>query len=728
MLSPVPPAHAEALTLARQYAEARRFADFLSHCRNIGQSLVDDLVAQLDTGALLSSYGFLSDARLCYEKAQTLAPTDLRAQVNLANLARDAGDHEAARRLYTELLRQLPDHPVIRRNALTSLEYDPEVPDAERLVQVQAWGAWAIARAGGVRPRPALQLLMNRPLRLGYVSADLCQHTVGLFVKDVLKAHDPARVQVFAYSAGPVTDWVTNEIRAACAFRDVTGLDDAALAAQIRADGIDVLVDLSGHTGGSRLTVFAQRPAPVLVSWLGYFATTGLEYLDAVLLDKWHAPPGTEAQFAEPIIRLPQRLCYTPVPFAPAVSPAPTFTKGHIIFGSFNNTAKYNPTVFDLWARILGEVPNSRLILKWRTFNDEAFRQQVTDAFVTRGIAAERIELRGPSFHADLLKEFADLDIALDPFPFTGGLTSCEALWMGVPVVTCPQSRVVSRQTHAFLHQIGLPELSARDADDYVCIAVELANDRARLAELRATLRERMRASALMDVAGFTRQLEDTLIDLYRRVEVEESTKAMNAKTILHVGPGHRNNGAKLPAAFQGSDWQELRLDIDPANEPDIVGSMLDMAAVVDTSVDAIYSAHNIEHVYAHEVPQVLKEFLRVLKPEGFLVVTCPDLQSVCQLVAEDKLGDAAYTSQAGPITPLDILYGHGAALAAGHHYMAHKTGFTLKTLTQTLHAAGFSTSAGKRRPRGLDLWIVASKGPMEEAALRELAGRVLPG
>ena len=713
-----------------QYAQTGRFYEMLSICRRVLEASDADVAALLNIGALLSAYGFLAAARTCYERTQTIAPADQRAQVNLANLARDAGEHAEARRLYTELLARLPNHPVIRRNALTSLEYDPEVPDAERLVQAQAWGAWAIARAGGTRPRPALQPLMDRPLRIGYVSADLCQHTVGLFVKDVLKAHDLTRVQVFAYSAGTVKDWVTAEIRAACTLRDVSALDDAALAAQIRADGIDVLVDLSGHTGGSRLTAFAHRPAPVMVSWLGYFATTGLPTMDAVLLDAWHAPEGTEAQFVEPILRLPSgRFCYQPVPWAPAVVSAPAFERnGGITFGCFNNTAKFNGGVFDVWAKVLRAVPHSRLILKWRTFNDEAFRQQVTDTFALRGIAAERIELRGPSFHADLLKEYADIDIALDPFPFTGGLTSCEALWMGVPVVTWPQSRVVSRQTHAFLHQIGLPELSAKDADDYVRIAVELANDRARLAHLRATLRDRMRASPLMDVTGFTRQLEDTLIDLYRRIEAEESHNAMNAKTILHVGPGHRNNGAKLPVAFQGSEWKEIRLDIDPANEPDIVGSMLDMAAVADASVDAIYSAHNIEHVYAHEVPQVLKEFLRVLKPDGFLVVTCPDLKTVCQLVAEDKLGDAAYTSQAGPITPLDILYGHGAALAAGHLYMAHKTGFTLKTLTQALHAAGFATSAGKRRARGLDLWVVASKGAMEEAALRELAGKVLPG
>lgn len=711
-----------ALGASGRFAEMRSLSDDVIRGTN-------DIALLLDVGALLSGYGFLTDVRTCYEKAQTLAPTDLRAQVNLANLARDAGEHTEARRLYTELLRQLPDHPVIRRNALISLEYDPAVPDVERLVQAQSWGAWAIARAGGVRPRPAMQPLMDRPLRIGYVSADFCQHTVGLFVKDVLKGHDPNRAQVFAYSAGTVKDWVTDEIRAVCTFRDVTARDDAALADQIRADGIDVLVDLSGHTAGSRLTAFAHRPAPVMVSWLGYFATTGLPTMDAVLLDEWHAPPGTEAQFVEPILRLPSgRFCYQPVPWAPTEVAPPAFQRnGFVTFGCFNNTAKLNDLVFDAWARVLQAVLNSRLILKWRTFNDEALRQQVTDTFASRGIAADRIELRGPSFHADLLKEYADIDIALDPFPFTGGLTSCEALWMGVPVVTWPQSRVVSRQTHAFLRQIGLPELSAQDADDYVQIAVELANDRARLAQLRATLRERMRASALMDVVGFTRQLEDALINLYRRIEAEERHKAMTSKTILHVGPGHRNNGAKLPVAFQSSEWQEIRLDIDPANEPDIVGSMLDMAAVADASVDAIYSAHNIEHVYAHEVPQVLKEFLRVLKPDGFLVVTCPDLQTVCQLVAEDKLGDAAYTSQAGPITPLDILYGHGAALAAGHHYMAHKTGFTLKTLTQALHAAGFATSAGRRRLRGLDLWVVASKGPMEEAALRELAGKVLP-
>lgn len=196
-------------------------------------------------------------------------------------------------------------------------------------------------------------------------------------------------------------------------------------------------------------------------------------------------------------------------------------------------------------------------------------------------------------------------------------------------------------------------------------------------------------------------------------------------KTFLHVGCGLKRQD-QTTRGFNSADWQELRLDIDQSVDPDIVGTMTDMSGVADASVDAVFSSHNIEHLYPHEVPLALAEFKRVLKPDGFVVITCPDLQSVCALLAEDKLTDAAYTAQAGIITPLDILYGHGAAMAAGHHYMAHKCGFTLKTLTTALQNAGFKTIAGKRRERGLDLWLVAVKSAMPESELRALAGQVL--
>jgi predicted O-linked N-acetylglucosamine transferase (SPINDLY family) len=508
------------LNQAQSHAQAGRFDDMLVACQKLIESFSENSNALLNTGTLLLSFGYLSQARACFESARTIVPNDMPLLANLANLAREAGDHAQSRELYTLLAKRLPNHPVIRRNALVSLEYDPNVTAAERFTQAKAWGEWAVAQAGGPRPRPLASTLGERPLRIGYVSADFCQHTVGLFVMDVIKAHDPARVSVISYYSGQVNDWVTDAIRKSSLLHDVKDLDDTALAEQIRLDKIDVLIDLSGHTAGSRLTMFALRPAPLQLSWLGYFATTGLACMDATILDQWHAPHSMEEQFVEPIIRLPKgRFCYHPVPWAPtAIAPAPCFMSGYITFGCFNNSAKLNENVFDLWAQILLKVPDARLVLKWRTFADDELSQSVRSAFKHRGIDPARIELRGASFHADVLVQYGDIDIALDPFPFTGGLTSCEALWMGVPVITWAQSQVVSRQTFAFLSAIGLPELAAFTSEDYVRIAVELAQDKRRLDELRNGLRTRMLDSPLMDVEAFARQLEDCFRESYTTI------------------------------------------------------------------------------------------------------------------------------------------------------------------------------------------------------------------
>lgn len=504
------------LTLAQVEAQRGNMDAFLQMCQGIVDTNASKVDVLLHVGALLFSYGFLSGAKACMEQALRLAPADLRPLAELANIAQQMGKHAESRRLYGLLLAQLPDHPVIRRNALLSLEYDPAPSDGERLAQARAWGDWAVLKAGGLRERPSIPPLAGRPLRVGYVSADFCQHTVGLFVKDVLAAHDRSRVSVFTYGAGQVDDWVTEAVRQTSAWRDIRHLDDTAVAALVREDCIDVLVDLSGHTAGSRLTVFAHRPAPVQVSWLGYFATTGLPVMDAVLLDEWHAPPGMESQFVERIVRLEGgRFCYSPVPFAPGeVAPAPCLKNDYVTFGSFNNTAKLNDEVIALWAKVLAAVADARLVLKWRSFHDAGMRAFVHDAFRAHGINSKRIELRGASFHADVLREYADVDVCLDPFPFTGGLTSCESLWMGVPVITWPQGRVVSRQTYAFLKSIGLEELAAETADDYVLIAASLARDTQRIGELRHTMRPRMKQSSLCDVTAFTQRLEEAFLGL----------------------------------------------------------------------------------------------------------------------------------------------------------------------------------------------------------------------
>lgn len=507
-------------------AEAGRFVQMLEACQALVQGTQDD-ARRLDVAALLAAYGFHGHAQAICETVQLSASsaTDWRAAAQLAALWRDGGEHAKARQSYEQLLRQWPDQRALHHSLLTSCEYDPAISDQARLAKAKTWGQWAVARAGGMRARPRLQALGQRPLRIGYVSADLCQHTVGFLLRPVLEAHDPRRVSVVAYHSGKTKDWLTEALAKCCTLRDVSALDDLALVEQIRQDQIDVLIDLSGHTGGTRLNALAWRPAPVMVSWLGYFATTGLPCMDAVVLDEWHAPAEVEPQFVESILRLPSgRFCYRPAPWAPeTLSPVPSAKNGYVTFGSFNNTAKLNDGLLDIWAQVLLATPDSRLVLKWRTFNDEGMRQKVSQAFLNRGVRAERIECRGPSFHADMLQEYADIDIALDPFPFTGGLTSCEALWMGVPVITWPQSRVVSRQTLAILRQIGLPELVAQDAQDYVRIATELASDAKRLQQMRETLRERMRQSPLMDAQTFTREWETALRSLYADQHAKQS-------------------------------------------------------------------------------------------------------------------------------------------------------------------------------------------------------------
>lgn len=453
-------------------------------------------------------------------------PTYASALNNLAQLQQDTGRQMEALQTLGRVMALAPDLAEARSNFLMSMQYHPTATSAELLHHACEWGEWASERAAGQDlSKPFLHdldvghgvpdLRLRKALRVGYVSADLCTHPVGLFLKGVIASHDPAVVTPVVYSSGSAHDQVFAAIvdaaqaKGGCC-REVKDLDDATLAARIRADGINILVDLSGHTGQSRLAAFAWKPAPVQISWLGYFATTGLPEMDFVILDPYHAPPGAEAQFSERIIRLPHnRFCYQPVPFAPDVSPPPFQKNGYITFGSFNNTAKLNETVLSTWAIILKAVPGSRLILKWRTFADALFRKRIADFFVAQGVAAERIELRPVSTHRQLLEEYADIDIALDPFPFSGGHTSCEALWMGVPVVTLPQERVVSRQTWSFLNNIGLPGLAAADVPGYVQLAVSLANSPGTLLDLRQNLRDRVRASPLCDVAGFTRLLEE---------------------------------------------------------------------------------------------------------------------------------------------------------------------------------------------------------------------------
>lgn len=401
---------------------------------------------------------------------------------------------------------------------LLEMQYAPDLDPQVALSAAKQWGQQAVAQAGGNRERPVFSWDGARALRVGYVSPDICQHTVGLLVRDVLLAHNPERVVPYVYSSSPVQDWVTDEVSHKTQWREVGMLSDEALANRIQADGIDLLVDLAGHTAGSRLSVFAWRPAPVQVSWLGYFATTGLSCIDAVLLDAAHAPTGVDTDFSESVLRMPQgRWCYSPAPWAP-LFPMPRTPGRPFTFGSFNNTNKYNPALYDLWAEVLKAVPSSHLLLKWRTFADPGFVALTKEAFKSRGIGPERLELREFSTHSQLLLEYADVDVALDPRPFSGGLTTFESLWSGVPVVTWPQERVVSRQTSSILQTIGRSDWIAGSAQDYVAIAKRLSENPQALVAFKRSLRNDMIRSGLMSAKSFTAALEREFMALYERL------------------------------------------------------------------------------------------------------------------------------------------------------------------------------------------------------------------
>lgn len=464
-----------------------------------------------ELGALVLQFGYVGLARSCFEGVLSRNPDDFHALLNLSNVCHSIADTSRALGLIARLMELNPNHPVVRRNFLLAQEYDPAIPDAQRFQYAKDWGRWVIDHAGGSRARPDLQPRVNRKLRIGYVSADVCQHTVGLFFKDVVTHHNRDQFEIFVYSNSPQIDWVTDLIRKHSQFCMIGTLSDEELATQISHDAIDVLVDLSGHTAGSRVSAFAYRPAPAMISWLGYFASTGLPYMDAVLLDAAHCTPETQSYFTEHIRYIePSRFCYQPVSWArdTPVSTLPAKTNGYVTFGSFNNTAKLNSKVLQLWARLLNAIPDSKLILKWRTFIDSGYTRTITEFFLQQGITPDRIELKPASFHADLFLAYSQIDIALDPFPFTGGLTSCEALWMGLPLITLAQDRVVSRQSLSIMLAIDFTQTLATSEAHYIQIAQDLAKDLDGLAQLRSNLRNTMLQSPFMDCKAFTQKLE----------------------------------------------------------------------------------------------------------------------------------------------------------------------------------------------------------------------------
>jgi len=481
--------------------------------------------AHNNLGNALKDLGDMGEALACYREALAIRPDYAEAHFNLGNVLRDQGDAGEALARYRTALSIRPDYADAYTNMLFLHAYHGSLDPQGYLALARGWEQACVpererqaSRERMFQPTP----LTGRRLRLGYVSGDFRTHAVSYFVEQLFAHHDRKRIELFAYSTCAGGDAVTARLQALVEhWVPSAGGPDAALRDRIEADGIDVLIDLSGHTGHNRLGVFARRAAPVQAHYLGYMASTGLSEMDYWIGDETLTPPETDAYYSETIWRLPRVwVAYEGKADAP-VPARRTPADDAIWVGGFNHLAKLTPATLALWARVLGALPQARLLLKTKALAEAENRRRILDAMAGHGISPERIELRDIRLTPDWSSHMAcydSLDIALDPVgAIAGGTTSCDALWMGVPVVTLMGDRMASRMTASMLRALGHEEWIARSERDYIQKVVDLALDAQRRSALRFELRGQMAQSPLCDARGLARSLEAAYFEMLER-------------------------------------------------------------------------------------------------------------------------------------------------------------------------------------------------------------------
>jgi protein O-GlcNAc transferase len=523
--------HQRALEIRPDYAPAHnslgavlgqlgQYEKALEHFQRAIKSEPGNADGHLNLGITLATISQSKAAVASFQSALEIRPDHADTHVGLANALKDLGQFESALSSVRRALELDPDCALAHNNLLFIHNYLADQPAALLLADARRFGEMAARLAPPYTkwPNPPDA---ERRLRVGFVSGDLRDHPVGYFLEGVLAAlssQASGRIELFAYSNHSDDDKTSRRLQAHCTgWHVVQRLSDEAFARRVRDDGIDILIDLSGHTAHNRLPVFARKPAPVQATWLGYFATTGVAAIDYLIADLWTLPPEQEAHFSEQIWRLPEtRLCFTPPGADVAVGPLPTLANGYVTFGCFNNLSKMNDAVVALWAQVLDAVPGSRLFLKYQQLSDASVRQSTRERFAAHGIAPDRLIFEGHVPRANYLAAYQRVDIALDPFPFPGGTTTVEALWMGVPVLTLADERFLSRQGVGLLMNAGLPEWVAIDPQDYVVRAARHAGDLHVLASLRNGLRRQVLASPIFDAPRFASHFEDALRDMWR--------------------------------------------------------------------------------------------------------------------------------------------------------------------------------------------------------------------
>ena len=505
--------------LGNALAQLNQFADAEQSLRRAIELDPRYAAAQTNLGHLLTQQGRLDEAVDWCRRAVALDPKLGAAYTNLGTALHRQGFMDEGDEVYRRAAALDPNNALLHENLLGAYNHASRATPEESLAAHVAWAR----KFADIFPVPPAASYANtrdpsRRLRIGYVSPDFRSHAVTTFFRPILSNHDRQQFQVFAYANVEAPDAVTAELRGrADEWRDIVGMSDEAVAELVRRDGIDILIDLAGHTKQNRLPVFGRRPAPVQATYLGYPNTTGLRAIQYRITDAVCDPPGESVRHTEELIRLPGGFsCYSPPAGAPPVQPPHDDPNAPVTFGSLHKASRLNEDVIDLWSELLLRTPNARLLLLRHELYGGT-RQRVMNLFARRGLDESRVRITNVLPPGGHLAAYHGIDISLDTFPWSGHTTACESMWMGVPVVTLFGDRHAGRMVSSVLTQLRLSELIARTPQHYVEIGSSLAQDTPRLRELRSTLRERMAASPLCDGPGRTHELETAYREMWVR-------------------------------------------------------------------------------------------------------------------------------------------------------------------------------------------------------------------
>ena len=507
------PSHPDAWHLMALIARARGEPERAVDCAERAITAKPQFAEAKNTlGVALRALGRVTSALRAFEEAVKIKPAYVEAWYNAGNALQMLGRPTPAAECYEQALALAPALRDARSNLLLVMNYSPDFSrEAIFSTYCKLAPPASTAMPHFNHPDP------NRRLKIGYVSPDFRRHPVAYFFEPVLRCHDRTNFEVYCYDCHGSGDEVTSRIRAQTDhWRDITAVADEEAAKLVAADQIDILVDLANHTRGNRLEIFARKPAPLQVTWLGMPQTTGLDTMDFRITDALVDPVGlTEAIHTEGLLRLPNgALAFDADPAWPAVNELPAARNGYITFASFNNLAKVNPAVIAVWAQILLSIPEARLLFAASGDQDDELSAAVRTRFMRHGLAGERIEFAGRQSLTDFLRLHHQVDVALDPFPCCGVTTTLHSLWMGVPVITLEGDTPVSRGGVGILGRLSLDEFVAQSEERYIAIATRMAVDTNYLATLRRSLRGRIAASIFSDPATVTRDLESA----YRRI------------------------------------------------------------------------------------------------------------------------------------------------------------------------------------------------------------------